>query len=94
MIIMNTIKGKGCTFAEGKVESHNMPVTMEMADQAIAAWTREENRNGKQGNARVYAETLIRLGADNKDIVVVEADLMKATGTGPFAKAYPDRASM
>jgi transketolase len=37
MIIMNTIKGKGCTFAEGKVESHNMPVTMEMADQAIAA---------------------------------------------------------
>jgi transketolase len=37
MIIMNTIKGKGCTFAEGKVESHNMPVTPEMATQAIAA---------------------------------------------------------
>jgi transketolase len=37
MIILNTIKGKGCTFAEGKVESHNMPVTMEMANQAIAA---------------------------------------------------------
>ena len=40
----------------------------------------------------VYTETLIRLGADNKDIVVVEADLMKATGTGAFAKVYPDRA--
>jgi transketolase len=40
----------------------------------------------------VYAETLVRLGAVNKDIVVVEADLMKATGTGIFAKAYPDRA--
>jgi transketolase len=39
-----------------------------------------------------YAETLVRLGATNKDIVVVEADLMRATGTGPFAKAYPDRA--
>jgi transketolase len=39
-----------------------------------------------------YAETLIRLGAENKNIVVVEADLMRATGTGPFAKAYPDRA--
>ena len=37
MIIMNTIKGKGCTFAEGKVESHNMPVTQDMASQAIAA---------------------------------------------------------
>lgn len=40
----------------------------------------------------VYAETLIRLGAENKDIVVVEADLMKATGTGAFAKTYPERA--
>ncbi len=40
----------------------------------------------------VYAETLIRLGAENKNIVVVEADLMRATGTTPFAKAYPDRA--
>jgi transketolase len=40
----------------------------------------------------VYAETLVRLGAADKNIVVLEADLMKATGTGPFAKAYPDRA--
>jgi transketolase len=39
-----------------------------------------------------YAETLVRLGAANRDIVVVEADLMRATGTGPFAKAYPERA--
>jgi len=40
----------------------------------------------------VYAETLVRLGAADKNIVVLEADLMKATGTGPFAKAYPGRA--
>ena len=40
----------------------------------------------------VYAETLVRLGAADRNIVVLEADLMKATGTGPFAKAYPDRA--
>ncbi|MDX9899486.1 MAG: transketolase C-terminal domain-containing protein [Spirochaetia bacterium] len=39
----------------------------------------------------VYAETLLRLGAKDKNIVVLEADLMKATGTGPFAKAYPER---
>lgn len=35
MIIMNTIKGKGADFAEGKVDSHNMPVSKEMAAQAI-----------------------------------------------------------
>ena len=39
----------------------------------------------------VYAETLVRLGAADDRIVVLEADLMKATGTGPFAKAYPER---
>ncbi|MCL2232209.1 MAG: transketolase [Treponema sp.] len=37
MIILDTIKGKGAAFCEGKVENHNMPVTMEMAEQAIAA---------------------------------------------------------
>lgn len=40
----------------------------------------------------VYAQTLIELGESNPNIVVVEADLMKATGTGAFAKAHPGRA--
>jgi transketolase len=39
-----------------------------------------------------YAETLIELGRENPDIVVLEADLMRATGTMSFAKAFPDRA--
>lgn len=42
MIIMNTIKGKGAYFAEGSVDSHNMPVTMEMAEKAIAELESEE----------------------------------------------------
>lgn len=35
MIILNTIKGKGASFAEGKVGSHNMPVTEDMAKEAV-----------------------------------------------------------
>ncbi|RJX24455.1 MAG: transketolase [Acholeplasma sp.] len=35
MIIMHTIKGKGASFCEGKVGSHNMPVTKDMAREAI-----------------------------------------------------------
>ncbi len=35
MIIMNTIKGKGAFFCENQVGSHNMPVTKEMAKDAI-----------------------------------------------------------
>jgi transketolase len=39
----------------------------------------------------VYAQTLTALAASDPRICVVEADLARATGTGPFAKAYPDR---
>lgn len=35
MIILHTVKGKGCAFAEG-VFNHNMPVSKETAAQAIA----------------------------------------------------------
>lgn len=38
-----------------------------------------------------YAQALVALAANDRRICVVEADLAKATGTGPFAKAYPDR---
>jgi transketolase len=39
-----------------------------------------------------YAETLIDLARENPKIVILEADLMRATGTGAFAKAFPERA--
>jgi transketolase len=39
----------------------------------------------------VYTETLIDLGKSDPNIVVLEADLMRATGTGTFGAAYPDR---
>ena len=38
-----------------------------------------------------YGEALKDLGAVNKDIVVLDADLSKSTKTNVFAKAYPDR---
>lgn len=37
MIIMDTIKGKGCSFAEGVVPNHNMTFDMAKANEAIAA---------------------------------------------------------
>jgi len=38
-----------------------------------------------------YVDTLVELAEKNKDIVVLEADLMSCTNTGVFKKAYPDR---
>jgi len=39
----------------------------------------------------VYGKTLVEAGDRNKDIFVVEADLMKASGSAPFKEKYPDR---
>lgn len=39
----------------------------------------------------IYCQSLIEAAKTNKDIVVVEADLMNCIKTGPFKKEYPDR---
>lgn len=40
----------------------------------------------------VYAQTLIELAEKEERIVILEADLMKATGTTCFKEKYPERA--
>ena len=39
----------------------------------------------------IYGQTLIELGNEREDIVVMDADLAAATKTGMFKKAHPDR---
>ena len=39
----------------------------------------------------VYGEVLAELGEENKDIIVLDADLSKATKTDTFKKKYPER---
>jgi len=43
------------------------------------------------GTREVYGDTLSELGAVNKNIVVLDADLSSSTRTGVFAKKFPDR---
>jgi len=43
------------------------------------------------GTRDVYGDTLVELGAVNKDIVVLDADLSSSTRTAKFGKAYPER---
>ena len=40
---------------------------------------------------KTYGETLVELGKDNKDIVLMEADLGNSTMSSLFAAAYPER---
>src|SRR5207244_2607586 len=38
-----------------------------------------------------FGRTLVELGRENKDVVVVDADLSKSTMTTYFAKEFPER---
>ena len=38
-----------------------------------------------------YGQTLIELGIENDDVFIVEADLMKASGSEPFKDMFPER---
>lgn len=55
MIILDTIKGKGCSFAEGNLGNHNMNVSKEQMEAALAALqalsdlTALETPQGSQG---------------------------------------------
>ncbi|MHB8125964.1 MAG: transketolase family protein [Desulfitobacteriaceae bacterium] len=45
----------------------------------------------KQATREAYGKALVSLGAENPDIVVLDADLSKSTKTADFAKHYPER---
>ncbi|MBI2987807.1 MAG: transketolase family protein [Deltaproteobacteria bacterium] len=46
---------------------------------------------GAKATRVAFGEALVRLGAENPDIVVLDADLSKSTMTEHFAAKYPDR---
>lgn len=45
----------------------------------------------KMATRKAYGETLVELGAENQDLVVMDADLSKSTMTAEFGKKYPER---
>lgn len=45
----------------------------------------------KMATRQAYGQVLVEIGAKNKDLVVMDADLSKSTMTAEFSKAYPER---
>jgi transketolase len=45
----------------------------------------------KLDSKKVYGEVLVKLGEKNPNVVVLEADLMKASGSDPFLAKFPER---
>ena len=50
-----------------------------------------EVKKEKMATRQAYGKTLVEIGAENKNLVVMDADLSKSTMTAEFAKAYPER---
>ena len=50
-----------------------------------------ENTVKKVATRESYGNALVELGAENPNVVVLDADLAAATKTGVFKKAYPER---
>ncbi len=50
-----------------------------------------EVKQEKMAIRQAYGKALVEIGAKNKNLVVLDADLSKSTMTAEFGKAYPDR---
>jgi transketolase len=49
------------------------------------------NIENKKATRQSYGETLVELGKENENVVVLDADLSSATKTNMFAKEFPER---
>jgi transketolase len=61
-----------------------------MSTKTVPTKTRFDLKLG-MATREAFGKTLAKLGAENKDIVVCDADLSKSTYTSLFAKAFPER---
>src|SRR5881227_4074254 len=61
-----------------------------MSTETKAAKTKFEIKLGA-ATREAFGRTLVELGRENKDVVVVDADLSKSTMTTYFAKEFPER---
>src|SRR5438445_8771947 len=61
-----------------------------MSTKTVPTKTKFDLKMG-MATREAFGKTLAKLGAENKDIVVCDADLSKSTYTHYFAKDFPDR---
>jgi len=81
-----TQKGKGFPAGESGEKWHALPPGH---DPATGKQLKVSTAN--PGYTAVFGKGLADLGAERKDMVVITAAMPSGTGTGGFAKAYPER---
>jgi 1-deoxy-D-xylulose-5-phosphate synthase len=81
-----TQKGKGFPAGEHGEKWHALPPGHDPATGKVIAVSA-----GNPAYTAVYGKGLVELGAERSDLAVITAAMPSGTGTGPFAKAYPNR---
>ncbi|WP_037064334.1 1-deoxy-D-xylulose-5-phosphate synthase [Pseudonocardia acaciae] len=80
-----TRKGYGYPLAENdEIEQMHSPGAFDPATGAPVG-------PSKAGWTKVFAEEIVRLGAERDDLVAITAAMLHPVGLAPFAEAYPDR---
>lgn len=81
-----TKKGKGLSYAElDPIKYHAASANMKIETGEMA------KSSGRPAYTAVFADTLIELAADKKEIVAITAAMPGGTGTDAFQEAFPDR---
>ncbi|MBS1240950.1 MAG: deoxyxylulose-5-phosphate synthase, partial [Gemmatimonadetes bacterium] len=81
-----TQKGKGFTFAEENQEKwHGLAAYDPLTGEA------RKKTSGPPTWTQVYGDSLVALGRERDDFVVVTAAMPSGTGTNIFQRAFPDR---
>ena len=93
MILARTVKGAGIPFAENRVEFHNGQMNAAAVRNGMCTFRCREGglMQNIQNPREVYGRTLVELGREFPNVVVLEADLGKSTMSCYFEEAFPER---
>jgi 1-deoxy-D-xylulose-5-phosphate synthase len=86
-VVVHAVTRKGCGFPLAENDEVDQmhqtdpidPLTGKPTNTRSVTWT------------NVFAEELTKIGAERADVVAITAAMLRSTGLGPFAEAYPDR---
>jgi 1-deoxy-D-xylulose-5-phosphate synthase len=86
-VVVHAVTRKGCGFPLAENDEVDQmhqtdpidPITGKPTTAKSTTWT------------NVFASELTKIGADRPDVVAITAAMLRSTGLGPFAEAYPDR---
>ncbi len=86
LIHVMTRKGKGYAPAEANPAQFHGVGPFDVATGTVSA-----GKGGPKSYTGVFGDTMVRLAAEDREIIAITAAMPDGTGLTPFAKAHPDR---